>query len=100
MGSVLERSVEVWQKGDCWKAAGSTPASPGLHHMESAGQAKLLLHLPSCMSEGRNFPYPCMDAQFPLVEMHLSMLNTQEHYFKQTNGEREVASSLACLAGQ
>jgi len=61
MGSVLERSVEVWQKGDCWKAAGSTPASPGLHHMESAGQAKLLLPLP-CMSEGRNFPYPCMDA--------------------------------------
>ena len=99
MGSVLERSVEVWQKGDCWKAAGSTPASPGLHHMESAGQAKLLLPLP-CMSEGRNFPYPCMDAQFPLVEMHLSMLNTQEHYFKQTNGEREMASSLACLAGQ
>lgn len=90
MGSVLERSVEVWQKGDCWKAAGSTPASPGLHHMESAGQAKLLLPLP-CMSEGRNFPYPCMDAQFPLVEMHLSMLNTQEHYFKQTNGEREMA---------
>lgn len=99
MGSVLERSVEVWQKGDCWKAECSTPASPDLHHMGSAGQAKLLLPLP-CMSEDRNFLYPCMDAQFPLVEMRSSVLNTQVHYLRQMKKERWQVRWLAWLISE
>lgn len=99
MGSIPERSVEVWQKGNCWKAVGSTPASPGLHHMGSAGQAKLLLPLP-CMSEDRNFLYPCMDAQYPLVEMCSSVFNTRVHYLRQMEKERWQIRWLAWLVSE